>query len=203
MELAGLAVAQVVYKVHPKDQGNRVFVLVGPGNNGGDGLVAARHLSLLGYDPFIYYPKKSKGELFQRLETQLRQMNIPFTEDLENGFAKADHIIDALFGFSFKPPLREPFPAVIDKLSKTKIPVTSVDIPSSWDVDRGPSDDNMFSPTYLVSLTAPKPAARYFKGRHFVGGRFISQKFASKFDFEVPKYPGLDHCVEAKFTTVE
>jgi NAD(P)H-hydrate epimerase len=198
MELAGLAVAQVIYKVHPADRGNRILVLAGPGNNGGDGLVAARHLSMLGYDPFIYYPKKSKGELFERLETQLRKLNIPFIDDLDSGFASADHIVDALFGFSFKPPLRDPFPAVIDKLSQTKTPVTSVDIPSSWDVDNGPPNDNKFIPTYLVSLTAPKPAAHYFKGRQFVGGRFVSHEFASKYGFEVPNYPGLDQCVEAE-----
>lgn len=196
MELAGLAVAQVVYKVHPVDSGKRILILVGPGNNGGDGLVAARHLSLLGYDPLIYYPKKSKGELFERLETQLKMLHIPFINDLDSGLSKADHIIDSLFGFSFKPPLRDPFSAVIRKLSETNIPVTSVDIPSSWDVDNGPGIDNKFNPTYLISLTAPKPAANYFKGRQFVGGRFISHEFAARYGFEVPNYPNLDQCVE-------
>lgn len=200
MELAGLAVAQSVYKVQPpKADKNKVLILAGPGNNGGDGLIAARHLKLFGYTPSVYYPKKSKGELFQRLEQQLKNFNIPFIdENLKEHLESSDHIIDAIFGFSFKPPIREPFPAVIELLKNTKIPVTSVDIPSSWDVDNGPGNEesNVFHPDVLVSLTAPKPAAQFFKGRHFVGGRFISQEFAKQYNFEVPNYPGTDQVVE-------
>jgi NAD(P)H-hydrate epimerase len=65
MELAGLSVSQVVYRVHPLTKGSRVLVACGPGNNGGDGLVAARHLRHYGYQPTIYYPKRSKNELYQ------------------------------------------------------------------------------------------------------------------------------------------
>lgn len=201
MELAGLSVAQAVYKLQPprKDSKNSVLILAGPGNNGGDGLVAARHLRLLGYNPWVYYPKKSKGDLFERLQTQLRNYNIAIVDDISRDrFESADHIIDALFGFSFKPPIREPFPAVIEMLTNTKVPVTSVDIPSSWHVDNGPENDNKFHPTALVSLTAPKPAARFFKGRHFVGGRFVTHEFAEKYDFEVPEYEGVDQVVELK-----
>lgn len=196
MELAGLSVAQAVFKAHPLDKGPNVLVLVGPGNNGGDGLVCARHLHLLGYNPTVYYPKKSKGELFARLETQLKNMNIPIVEEVDEAFHHKDHIIDALFGFSFHPPLRDPFPKVVDLMSRASIPVTSVDIPSGWDVDNGPASDNIFVPDNLVSLTAPKIAAKYFKGRHFVGGRFIDKKFAEKFGFEVPDYKGIDQVVE-------
>lgn len=200
MELAGLAVAQAIYKVQPPRTGKKkVLILAGPGNNGGDGLVAARHLHLFGYKPSVYYPKKSKGDLFERLEQQLKNFNIPFIDDnLVDHIESSDHIIDAIFGFSFKPPIREPFPLVIELLKKTKVPVTSVDIPSSWDVDHGPGDSSAdaFHPNNLVSLTAPKPAAQFFKGRHFIGGRFISQEFARENGFEVPNYEGIDQVVE-------
>ena len=46
MELAGLSCAQTVAKVYPKDRHPRVLVCCGPGNQGGDGLVAARHLGI-------------------------------------------------------------------------------------------------------------------------------------------------------------
>ncbi|KAG8424693.1 hypothetical protein J3458_001465 [Metarhizium acridum] len=65
MELAGLSVSQAVYRVHPLNKGRRVLVACGPGNNGGDGLVAARHLFYYGYQPTIFYPKRSKNELYQ------------------------------------------------------------------------------------------------------------------------------------------
>jgi len=44
MELAGLSVSQALYRIHPVQKGKRILVICGPGNNGGDGMVAARHL---------------------------------------------------------------------------------------------------------------------------------------------------------------
>ena len=54
MELAGLSVSQAVYAVHPPNKGKRILLACGPGNNGGDGLVAARHLHHYGYTPIVY-----------------------------------------------------------------------------------------------------------------------------------------------------
>ena len=59
MELAGLSCAHAVAKAFPERRGRKVMVLCGPGNNGGDGLVCARHLVMLGYEPVIHYPKRS------------------------------------------------------------------------------------------------------------------------------------------------
>lgn len=111
-------------------------------------------------------------------------------DDFPAALSSADHIVDAVFGmfccrvskvenssgkgFSFSGEVREPFPAVIRALEETKIPVTSVDAPSSWNIETGPPESGLgskFSPEYLISLTAPKPLVRYFKGRHFIGGR--------------------------------
>lgn len=74
MELAGLACAQTLATVYKKETHPRVLVCCGPGNQGGDGLVAARHLGtytggsscerilryalgMFGYNPTIWYPK--------------------------------------------------------------------------------------------------------------------------------------------------
>jgi NAD(P)H-hydrate epimerase len=65
---------------------------------------------------------------------------------------------------------------VVRALEETKIPVTAVDAPSSWNIESGPPSSGpgaKFMPEVLVSLTAPKPLVRYFKGRHFVGGRCV------------------------------
>ena len=132
MELAGLSVSQVVYTLHKPQKGNRVLVACGPGNNGGDGLVAARHLWHYGYKPTIYYPKQSKNELYQRLSQQLKDLRIPFTEDFNASLDQSDYVVDAIFGFSFECEVREPFPAVIGALRDSKVPVLAVDAPSSW-----------------------------------------------------------------------
>jgi len=65
MELAGLSVSQALFKLQPPSRGNRILIAVGPGNNGGDGLVAARHLWHYGYKPTVYYPKQPNNELYQ------------------------------------------------------------------------------------------------------------------------------------------
>lgn len=61
-------------------------------------------------------------------------------------------------------------------MENTDIPVTSVDAPSSWNIEEGPPSSGVgssFHPQVLVSLTAPKPLVSFFKGRHFVGGRYV------------------------------
>lgn len=73
--------------------------------------------------------------------------------------------------------MREPFPAVIAALEKTALPVTSVDAPSSWSIETGPPSEGLgakFMPEVLVSLTAPKPLVKWFTGRHFIGGRYVT-----------------------------
>ncbi|TVY48545.1 NAD(P)H-hydrate epimerase [Lachnellula occidentalis] len=185
MELAGLSVSQAV--------------ACGPGNNGGDGLVAARHLWHYGYKPTIYYPKQSKNDLYQRLTIQLKNLSVPFTEDFPKAIKETDHIIDAIFGFSFSGEVREPFPAVITALQETHLLVTSVDAPSSWNIEDGPPPSGpgtSLMPGALVSLTAPKPLVKFFKGRHFVGGRFVSPDIAQKYDLDLPEYEGIDQIVE-------
>lgn len=86
-------------------------------------------------------------------------------------FRAADVVV---LGFSFSGEVREPFPAVIKALEETKLAVTSVDAPSSWNIEEGPPSSgpgSSFHPAVLVSLTAPKPLVKHFKGRHFIGGR--------------------------------
>ncbi|KAM0426240.1 hypothetical protein ACHAPT_008591 [Fusarium lateritium] len=203
MELAGLAVSQAVYRLQPFDSGRRILVACGPGNNGGDGLVAARHLRHYGYNPTVFYPKRSKNDLYQRLAKQLEDLDVPFVDDFSSAISSTDHIVDAIFGFSFSGEVREPFPAVIQALQETKLPVTSVDAPSSWDIENGPPESGLgssFMPTALVSLTAPKPLVKHFRGRHFIGGRFVTPAIASKYDFEVPEYKGIDQVVEVETT---
>jgi NAD(P)H-hydrate epimerase len=200
MELAGLSVAQAVYKTHPPSSGPRILLACGPGNNGGDGLVAARHLHHFGYTPTVFYPKPTDAPIFKGLTTQLKALDVAFTEDFAGALSEADYVVDALFGFSFKPPVREPFVKVIEALAETEKGVLSVDIPSCWHVEEGPPGEGLgsgFMPRVLVSLTAPKPCVAWFRGeRHFVGGRFLGRALAQRYGLDVPGYRGVEQIAE-------
>lgn len=86
MELAGLSVACAVAEVYPPATHRRVLVLAGPGNNGGDGLVAARHLHHFGYTPAVCLPKRTDKPLYHGLAKQLECLRVPFLspEDLQS-----------------------------------------------------------------------------------------------------------------------
>ncbi|XP_061597301.1 NAD(P)H-hydrate epimerase [Cololabis saira] len=200
MELAGLSCAVAVSRAYPLASLPRarpaLLVVCGPGNNGGDGLVCARHLKLFGYEPAILYPKRPSKTLFQGLTTQCQKMEIPFLTEMPEA-AVVDEaynlVVDAIFGFSFKGAVREPFGAILDELKKITAPIASIDIPSGWDVERGGADG--IQPDTLVSLTAPKKSASQFKGRyHFLGGRFVPPGLERKYQLNLPQYPGTD-CV--------
>ncbi|BGP38384.1 hypothetical protein JCM10450v2_002331 [Rhodotorula kratochvilovae] len=224
MELAGLSVAQAVAHLYPlgpkvdKDANGmkqrrvneRVLVCCGPGNQGGDGLVAARHLYHFGYAPSIFYPKESSGEIFGRLKKQCENLGLPLIAPPSTGLSSfpaapdaqdvafrraiehTDVILDCVFGFSFKPPARAPFITVLNEFRKTQKPILSVDIPSGWDVDEGNKDGSGFTPDSLLSLTAPKKGVRSFVeagGKHLLGGRFIPDAVVDQFKLNLPEYP--------------
>ncbi|CAG9529688.1 unnamed protein product [Cercopithifilaria johnstoni] len=202
MELAGLSCAHAIARSCDK---GKILIICGPGNNGGDGFVCARHLTLLGFEPFIFYPKQSKSELMERLVMQTKKLGISHIDEnifknpseMKNKFTL---VVDALFGFSFKPPLREPFDEIIEAVNKSSLPVVSIDIPSGWDVEKGPLEgEPAFNPDVLISLTVPKLCAKHFHGRaHYVGGRFVPKALAVKYHLDLPEYPGTD-CVVKLF----
>ncbi|KAH7885411.1 YjeF N-terminal domain-like protein [Phlebopus sp. FC_14] len=202
MELAGLACAQALARVYSKEKFPRVLVCCGPGNQGGDGLVAARHLGMFGYEPTVYMPKPGSKDIYKRLQQQCDNMKIrtmqPDTsmDSLRSTVSSSDVVLDAIFGFSFKGPVRAPFDAVLPLIASSGKPMVSVDIPSGWDVERGNELGVGLVPDVLVSLTAPKEGVRSFSGRHFLGGRFVPKSLEEKFALNLPEYPSFDQIVE-------
>ncbi|CAL4933114.1 unnamed protein product [Urochloa decumbens] len=207
MELAGLSVATAVAEVYKLSEHTRVLIICGPGNNGGDGLVAARHLYHFGYRPCVCYPKRTPKPLYSGLVTQLESLSIPFipAEDLPGDLSREfDIVVDAMFGFSFHGTPRPPFDELIQRLvslsaignSDKRPAIVSVDIPSGWHVEGGDVDGGGIKPDMLVSLTAPKLCAKKFTGaHHFLGGRFVPPPILNKYGLQLPPYPGTSMCV--------
>ena len=190
MELAGLSVATAFVEAFPTsdETPTRVVVVCGPGNNGGDGLVAARHLHHFGYPVTVVVPKPGRNPYFRNLEQQCRDLGINVLSDLQAASRKDndgdrcgtlvqhfDVVIDAMFGFSFKGAPRPPFDDIIAILNRDQalpsssslasssspgLRILSVDIPSGWDVEAGDLTGKGLRPDVLVSLTAPKLCAK-------------------------------------------
>ena len=176
-----------------------------PGNNGGDGLVAARHLVHFGIDATIVYPKRSSKTHFINLVKQCEDMGISILDsipmDSKEGY---DVIVDAIFGFSFHGTApREPYATAIANMvelqKENNSLLVSVDVPSGWDVDGGDLTGTNFHPDVLISLTAPKLSAKQFKGRHFVGGRFLPPAIADKYGIRVSVLVAEDASLELSF----
>eukprot|EP00539_Tryblionella_compressa_P004621 CAMPEP_0178750192 /NCGR_PEP_ID=MMETSP0744-20121128/9823_1 /TAXON_ID=913974 /ORGANISM="Nitzschia punctata, Strain CCMP561" /LENGTH=247 /DNA_ID=CAMNT_0020403677 /DNA_START=61 /DNA_END=804 /DNA_ORIENTATION=- len=217
MELAGLAVAEAVYQSVPpvteKDGTKRrkILLICGPGNNGGDGLVAARHLFFFGhYDCTIVYPKRTSKEHFVNLVKQCEDVGIPFFDEMPGAeeLATYDAIVDSIFGFSFKGEPREPFGTIMKQMMEAQkqnshLQVISVDVPSGWNVDEGDVAKTGFVPDILVSLTTPKSCSKEFTGRHFIGGRFLPPAIASKYNVQMPPYPGVSQVMEVTREQIE
>lgn len=128
-------------------------------------------------------------------------MGLEFVDNVENVEQLNSYslIIDALFGFSFKPPIREPFIKIMEDLLHTKTPIASIDIPSGWHVEEGPGEDLALKikPELLISLTAPKLCAKFFRGKnHYLGGRFVPPSLQEEYQLELPEYPGCETVVK-------
>jgi NAD(P)H-hydrate epimerase len=151
-----------------------VLILCGGGNNGGDGLAAARHLHNRGNSVQIgltLSPAKYKGDALINWNI-VRAMNLPTfsatPESLTN--VKADLIIDAIFGTGLLEPPRDPFPAQVAAIEATRIPILAVDLPSGLDCDTGQPLGPTLHARRTVTFVAPKigftaPSAVPYLGR--------------------------------------
>ena len=181
-----------------------ILVACGPGNNGGDGLVAARHLRMFGWRPTVVLPKPSSRPFLQKLVVQLAAMQIPVFSQLPGEPEEIDGrfpvVLDAIFGFSFRPgSLASPFDLLVGSLAQlSQSRVVAVDIPTGWTVDQGPPQDPSqpyLNPAVLISLSAPKLCSHAFKGAHYLGGRFIPPPMAEEMSLNLPVYPDFQQFV--------
>ena len=167
MENAGAAVASFVIREFPQAQ--RITVLCGKGNNGGDGFVAARYLDVGGRqvrlvllaapDQLVSEPRATYEKLPQALRDS--SMIAAAEQDLSSGafdscLRETELFIDAVFGTGFHPPLRGVAAALRRKLVDRHAPVVSVDLPSGWDADSTDMHAEAFPSDGVITLTAPK-----------------------------------------------
>jgi NAD(P)H-hydrate epimerase len=167
MEQAGRAVARFVLRELP--QRRRIVVLCGKGNNGGDGLVAARHLAEAGCTVSVVMlgdPTETQGDAKAMLERlPMAPISIQHEADLSAGGCKAlleaaDLFIDAVLGTGFHPPLRGLAIVGLELLALyPRTPVVAVDLPSGWDADSRKSfSADAYRADAVVTFTAPKLA---------------------------------------------
>jgi hydroxyethylthiazole kinase-like uncharacterized protein yjeF len=170
MEAAGSRVADFVAQQFPAAQ--HILVFCGKGNNGGDGLVAARHLDAAGkqvrlilLSPFEQLSEEARA-MFEKLPQALKKssMLLATEEDLhripfEDCFHDTELFLDAILGTGFHPPLRGVAAALKSKLADHLAPVVSVDLPTGWDADSTAMyAPDAFRSDAVITFTAPKLA---------------------------------------------
>ncbi|MGH2674558.1 MAG: NAD(P)H-hydrate dehydratase [Actinomycetota bacterium] len=162
MERAGLAVARAALGLAGGGYGRRAVVVCGKGNNGGDGLVAARLLVRwgMGVEVFLLADTGSLREPAARnLATALDDgiPVLPFDRGpARRGLDRADVAVDALFGIGFRGIAQGAAAAAIDELNEGGAPVVAVDIPSGVEGDTGAVHGPAVTADVTVTFGAPK-----------------------------------------------
>lgn len=172
MENAGRAVADEAEKM--VDAGARIVVLCGPGNNGGDGFVAARHLQERGYQIAVYLlgeTDKLKGDAAEMAKRWLAMGVVEAFEGARHAVTDADLVIDAVFGAGLARPLEgEPAQLANKKLHLRRGGLLAVDVPSGLNGTTGePLGDHVFRADRTVTFFRLKPGHVLYPGRDLCG----------------------------------
>ena len=185
MEHAAGELTRLLLSLGVRTAGPPVTILCGKGNNGGDGLVMARHLHERGVPVAVVHvapPEDLAGDAATAL-VALRDLPVPRTRwsaDTDAYLAGSQWLVDALLGTGAKGAVRPPYGAVIDAINGSGRPVLAVDLPSGLDADRGvPLGDDRKGPAVRATHT----------------GTFVARK--SGFDRpESQAYTGLVHVLD-------
>ncbi len=149
MEAAGTALAEAVAGLAPQGP---VRVLCGKGNNGGDGLIAARRLGAMGF-------AVEALELFSGEPP----------EDLDAWLSGSGAIVDAIFGTGFAGAPREPAAAAIEAINRSGAPVVACDVASGVDASSGEIEGTAVEADLTVSFHAAKVGHRVAPGKWHTG----------------------------------
>jgi len=180
MENAGKAVAEGVKRILGTISQRHILILIGPGNNGGDGLVAARHLHDWRAKVSLYLTSRRPPNDPNLALVQKRGITcIDAIQDdnlhrLEELLSSADAVIDALFGTGKSRPLDGIFQQSLNKVNEVKkktpkLRIIALDLPSGLNADSGAVDPACLYADNTITLGFPKPGLFNFPGAERVG----------------------------------
>ncbi|MBV9231818.1 MAG: NAD(P)H-hydrate epimerase, partial [Chloroflexi bacterium] len=147
--------------------------LIGPGNNGGDGLVMARHLEQQGAFVNLYHWKEQhltvRGQDVSEAET---------APELESLIQSADYIIDALLGTGRSRPLSDDMRSLIKRVQQERekrdtLRIVSIDLPTGLNADTGEADPGAIRADMTITLACPKQGFFFFPGRDYIGELYV------------------------------
>ena len=168
MEVAGRCVAEAAERILEPRSGRRVLILCGPGNDGGDGFVAARILRQRGYRVEV----SLLGDL-SRLKGDAKviaeRWDGGLTDVCAQTFADADLIIDALFGAGLSRALTGEAAELIELANVASAPVLAVDVPSGLDAATGLTTGPAISASHTMTFFRLKPGHLLYPGRALCG----------------------------------
>jgi ADP-dependent NAD(P)H-hydrate dehydratase / NAD(P)H-hydrate epimerase len=178
MENAGRAVAEAI-KNEIKTGGVNILILIGPGNNGGDGLVTGRYLRAYGYGVTFYCignrADSDKNVILAREHSLvINYLERISTNRFEEDLKKTDILLDALLGTGKNRPITGKLAEVLDIVAEEKkrrpeIKVISLDLPSGLDADTGAVDPKCLFADETITLGFPKTGLFNMPGVERVG----------------------------------
>ncbi len=180
MENAGKAVALEVRRILSAIDKQHILSLIGPGNNGGDGLVATRHLHDWGARVSLYLCGQRPAEDPNLEFTRKRGIStVKATRDenlgnLDELLSTATCVIDAIFGTGKIRPFAGTIQQVLDRVASARrknegIRIIALDLPSGLNADSGEVDPACLYADYTITLGFPKPGLFSFPGAERVG----------------------------------
>ena len=165
MEAAGRAVAEAAMAHWSR---RPVTVLCGPGNNGGDGFVAARHLAMEGWPVRLALLGERERLVGAAVHHAARYRGAiePLSSEVLEG---AGIVIDAIFGAGLSRPIDGVARALIEALNKSRLPVVAVDVPSGLDGATGEIRGLAPKADITVTFFRKKPGHLLYPGRGLCG----------------------------------
>ncbi len=188
MENAGLNLARVIADRFPKVATNKkIHFGIGPGNNGGGGLVAARRLAAWGYKVSLDFFTNKKNSLVEKQLDRALKFGVE-----EKDFESAEIIVDAYLGFSQKSPLGEKLTWNINKYNNSSSLRISLDLPTGYFENE--KNELFFDADIVLTLAAPKKIffeKSLVKTKVYIADlgipKVVYEKFQTKFDLEFDK----------------